>query len=96
MGVTTYWDISKQGEPIGATTSTELFALHKGIDKVSEIRNFSSLLGYSIDKPSAVYEDDTDIIKAITSCRITPTHRYHDVKTSSVIFHNQKGTIKVE
>eukprot|EP00957_Ditylum_brightwellii_P021793 1644388-Ditylum_brightwellii.AAC.1 len=32
-GVTTHWDISKQGKPIGAITSAELFAVHKGILK---------------------------------------------------------------
>eukprot|EP00957_Ditylum_brightwellii_P196079 14939412-Ditylum_brightwellii.AAC.1 len=32
-GVATHWDISKQGEPTGDTTSAELFALHKGILK---------------------------------------------------------------
>eukprot|EP00957_Ditylum_brightwellii_P104573 7968478-Ditylum_brightwellii.AAC.1 len=31
--VATHWDISKQGEPTGATTSVELFVLHKGITK---------------------------------------------------------------
>eukprot|EP00957_Ditylum_brightwellii_P092981 7079541-Ditylum_brightwellii.AAC.1 len=33
-GVAAHWDISKQGEPTGATTSAELFALYKGILKV--------------------------------------------------------------
>eukprot|EP00957_Ditylum_brightwellii_P018839 1415870-Ditylum_brightwellii.AAC.1 len=51
-GVATHWDISKQSEPTGATTSAELFALHKGITKVSNIRNFSSTIGYSIGEPS--------------------------------------------
>eukprot|EP00957_Ditylum_brightwellii_P000701 55328-Ditylum_brightwellii.AAC.1 len=32
-GVATRWDISKHGEPTGATTSAEFFALHKGILK---------------------------------------------------------------
>eukprot|EP00957_Ditylum_brightwellii_P056554 4287695-Ditylum_brightwellii.AAC.1 len=32
-GVATHWDISKQGEPTGATTRKELFTLHKGILK---------------------------------------------------------------
>eukprot|EP00957_Ditylum_brightwellii_P150505 11460540-Ditylum_brightwellii.AAC.1 len=36
-GVATHWDISKLGEPTGATTSAELFALHKGVIKVSDI-----------------------------------------------------------
>eukprot|EP00957_Ditylum_brightwellii_P043264 3278555-Ditylum_brightwellii.AAC.1 len=36
-GVATHWDIFKQGETTGVTTSTELFALHKGVIKVSEI-----------------------------------------------------------
>eukprot|EP00957_Ditylum_brightwellii_P190089 14471497-Ditylum_brightwellii.AAC.1 len=57
-GVATHWDISKQGEPIGATTSAELFALHKGILKVNDIRNFSSTIGYSIGALSTVYEDN--------------------------------------
>eukprot|EP00957_Ditylum_brightwellii_P091181 6942117-Ditylum_brightwellii.AAC.1 len=32
-GISTHWDFSKQGEPTGATTSTELFALQKGVIK---------------------------------------------------------------
>eukprot|EP00957_Ditylum_brightwellii_P197299 15031554-Ditylum_brightwellii.AAC.2 len=36
-GVVTHWDISKEGELTGATASTELFALHKGIIKVNDI-----------------------------------------------------------
>eukprot|EP00957_Ditylum_brightwellii_P138701 10572459-Ditylum_brightwellii.AAC.1 len=47
-----------QGEPTDATTSTELFALHKGILKVSDTCNFSSSIGYSIGDPSTVYEDN--------------------------------------
>eukprot|EP00957_Ditylum_brightwellii_P185693 14138309-Ditylum_brightwellii.AAC.1 len=35
-------------------------------------------------------------IKAIISDQVTTTHRYHDVKISSVVYHKQKGTIKVE
>eukprot|EP00957_Ditylum_brightwellii_P081864 6227167-Ditylum_brightwellii.AAC.1 len=77
-GVATHWDISKQGEPTGATNSAEFFALHKGIIKVSNIRNFSSSIGYSIGDPSAVYEDSASTIKAITSDCTTPTHRHHD------------------
>eukprot|EP00957_Ditylum_brightwellii_P138316 10541949-Ditylum_brightwellii.AAC.1 len=57
-GIAIHWDISKQGEPTGATSSAELFALHKGILKVSDIRNFSSTIGYSIVEPSTVYEDN--------------------------------------
>eukprot|EP00957_Ditylum_brightwellii_P131904 10058501-Ditylum_brightwellii.AAC.1 len=38
-GVATYWDISKQSKPTGATNSAELFALHKGVLKASDIRN---------------------------------------------------------
>eukprot|EP00957_Ditylum_brightwellii_P129487 9877141-Ditylum_brightwellii.AAC.1 len=56
--VATYWDISKQGKPTGATTRPELIALHKGIIKVSDIRNFSSCIGYSTGNPSTVYEDN--------------------------------------
>eukprot|EP00957_Ditylum_brightwellii_P154248 11738465-Ditylum_brightwellii.AAC.1 len=85
-----------QGEPICTTTSAESFALHKGITKVSDIRNFSSSLGYSIGEPSTVYEDNTCTIKAITSDRITPAHRHHDVKISLAIYHKQKGTVKVK
>eukprot|EP00957_Ditylum_brightwellii_P184837 14078061-Ditylum_brightwellii.AAC.1 len=51
-GVATNWDISRQGEPTGATTSTKLFALQKGILNVSDICNFSSTIGYSIGEPS--------------------------------------------
>eukprot|EP00957_Ditylum_brightwellii_P014581 1098599-Ditylum_brightwellii.AAC.1 len=57
-GVATHWDISKQGESTGATTSAELFALHKGTLKISDICNFSSSIGYSIGEPSTVYEDN--------------------------------------
>eukprot|EP00957_Ditylum_brightwellii_P125703 9581622-Ditylum_brightwellii.AAC.1 len=57
-GVATHWDISKQGKPTGATASVELFALHKGILKISDICNFSSTIGYSIGDPSTVYEDN--------------------------------------
>eukprot|EP00957_Ditylum_brightwellii_P074054 5626981-Ditylum_brightwellii.AAC.1 len=32
-GVVTHWEISKQAEPTGATSSAELFALHKGVSK---------------------------------------------------------------
>eukprot|EP00957_Ditylum_brightwellii_P169397 12892996-Ditylum_brightwellii.AAC.1 len=56
--VATHWDISKHGKPTGATTSAESFALHKGILKVSDIRNFSSSIGYSIGDLSTVYEDN--------------------------------------
>eukprot|EP00957_Ditylum_brightwellii_P043345 3285504-Ditylum_brightwellii.AAC.1 len=66
-GVSTHWDIFKQGEPTGATTSAELFALHKGVIKVSDIHNFSSFIGYSIGDPSTVYEENAFTIKAITS-----------------------------
>eukprot|EP00957_Ditylum_brightwellii_P049743 3772445-Ditylum_brightwellii.AAC.1 len=93
--VTTHWDISKQSEPTGTTTSTEIFALHKGIIKVNDIQNFSSFIGYAIEKPSTVYEDNAGTIKAITSDQTTPTHRHHDVKISSVIYHKQKGIIDV-
>eukprot|EP00957_Ditylum_brightwellii_P008778 665546-Ditylum_brightwellii.AAC.1 len=58
-GVAIHWDIFKQGKPTGDTTSAELFALHKGILKVSNICNFSSSIGYSIGNPSTVYEDNT-------------------------------------
>eukprot|EP00957_Ditylum_brightwellii_P014336 1078946-Ditylum_brightwellii.AAC.1 len=57
-GVPTHWDISKQDEPTGATTSAESFALHKGILKASDNRNFSSTIGYSIGDPSTVYADN--------------------------------------
>eukprot|EP00957_Ditylum_brightwellii_P038655 2922201-Ditylum_brightwellii.AAC.1 len=57
-GAATYWDISKQGEPTGTTTSAELFALHKGIIKVNDIYNFTSSIGCSIGNPSTVYEDN--------------------------------------
>eukprot|EP00957_Ditylum_brightwellii_P056981 4318416-Ditylum_brightwellii.AAC.1 len=95
-GLTTYWDISKQGEPTSATTSAELFALHKGIIKVSDICNFSSSIGYSIVEPSTVYEDNVGTIKAITADCTTPTHRPYNVKIFSVICHKQKGIITVE
>eukprot|EP00957_Ditylum_brightwellii_P027140 2052201-Ditylum_brightwellii.AAC.1 len=87
LPVGTHWDISKQGEPTAATFSAELFALHKGVIKVSDIRNFSSSLGYSIGKPSLSYEDNTGTTKAITSDKITSNHRHHDVKISLVIHH---------
>eukprot|EP00957_Ditylum_brightwellii_P034233 2595627-Ditylum_brightwellii.AAC.1 len=32
-GVATHWEISKQSEPTGATSSAELFTLHKGVSK---------------------------------------------------------------
>eukprot|EP00957_Ditylum_brightwellii_P147324 11218295-Ditylum_brightwellii.AAC.1 len=70
--------------------------LGKSIIKVSDIRNFSSSIGYSIGDPSTVYEGDVGTIKAITSDCTTPTHRQHDVKISTVIYHKQKGTISVE
>eukprot|EP00957_Ditylum_brightwellii_P163803 12470695-Ditylum_brightwellii.AAC.1 len=57
-GVATYWDISKQGEPTGATISADLFALYKGIIKVSDIYNFSSSIGYAIGEPSTRYEEN--------------------------------------
>eukprot|EP00957_Ditylum_brightwellii_P139127 10604894-Ditylum_brightwellii.AAC.1 len=57
-GVVTHWGISKQGEPTDTTTSTELFALHKGVIKVSDILNFSSSKGYAIGQPSTVYEEN--------------------------------------
>eukprot|EP00957_Ditylum_brightwellii_P013471 1016712-Ditylum_brightwellii.AAC.1 len=57
-GVATHWDIPKQGEPTGVTTSAKLFALHRGIVKVSDICNFSSSIDYSIGEPSTVYEDN--------------------------------------
>ena len=65
-GIATHWDISKQGELTGATTSAELFTLHKGILKVSDICNFSSSIGYSIGDPSTVYKVNAGTIKAIT------------------------------
>eukprot|EP00957_Ditylum_brightwellii_P203879 15336637-Ditylum_brightwellii.AAC.1 len=51
-GVATHWDILKQGEPTCAITSAELFALHKGILKDSDIHNFSSSIGCSIGELS--------------------------------------------
>eukprot|EP00957_Ditylum_brightwellii_P054210 4106077-Ditylum_brightwellii.AAC.1 len=57
-GIATHWDILKQGGHIGAATSIELFARHKGIFKVSDIHNFSSSIGYSIEDPSTFYEDN--------------------------------------
>ena len=48
-----------------------------------------------IGEPSTVYEDNACIIKAITACCITPTHRHYDIKISSVIYLRQKGTIDV-
>eukprot|EP00957_Ditylum_brightwellii_P001678 130068-Ditylum_brightwellii.AAC.1 len=82
-GFATHWDISKQGEPTGATTSAELFAIHKGILKVSDIHNFSSSIGYSIGNPTTVYEDNAGSIKAITSDYTIPNCRHHDVKIST-------------
>eukprot|EP00957_Ditylum_brightwellii_P171974 13093535-Ditylum_brightwellii.AAC.1 len=95
-GAATHWNISKQGEPTGATTSTYIFVLHKGIIKASDIHNFSTSIGYSIGEPSIVYEENACIIKAITADCITPTHIHHDVNISTVIYHKQKGTITVE
>eukprot|EP00957_Ditylum_brightwellii_P209603 15362422-Ditylum_brightwellii.AAC.2 len=95
-GVATHWDISKQGEPTSATTSTELFALHKGAIKGSDICNFSSSIQYAIGKPSSVYEDNTGTIKTITTDYNTPTHRHHDIKISTFIYHKQKGNIIVD
>eukprot|EP00957_Ditylum_brightwellii_P179039 13637915-Ditylum_brightwellii.AAC.1 len=89
--VATHWDIFKYGEPTGATTRTELFVLHKSILKVSDIGNFSSSVGYSIGEPSTVYEDNTGTIKAITSDHTAHTHSHHDVKISTVIYHEQKA-----
>eukprot|EP00957_Ditylum_brightwellii_P070597 5363846-Ditylum_brightwellii.AAC.1 len=86
-GVATHWDISKQGEPTGATTSAELFVLHKGIIKVSDICNFSLSIGYSIGDPSTIYEDNAGTINAITSDCTNPTQRHHDGKISTVIYH---------
>eukprot|EP00957_Ditylum_brightwellii_P064732 4912847-Ditylum_brightwellii.AAC.1 len=57
-GKATHWDISKQGKPTGATTSAELFAFYKAVLKFSDIRNFSSSLGYPNGKPSLAYEDN--------------------------------------
>eukprot|EP00957_Ditylum_brightwellii_P014438 1087388-Ditylum_brightwellii.AAC.1 len=95
-GVAIYRDISKQGEPTGANTSAELFACHKGILKISDIHNFSSSIGYSIRDQSTVYEDNAGTIKAITSDCTTPTHKHHDIKISTVIYHKQKGNISME
>ena len=95
-GVATHWNISKQSEPTGATSSAELFALHKGVITLNDLRNFSSSIGYPIGTPSTVYKDNAGTIKAITSDRITPTHRHHDVKISTVIYHKQKGSIAIE
>eukprot|EP00957_Ditylum_brightwellii_P210201 15364666-Ditylum_brightwellii.AAC.2 len=83
------------GEPTGATASTKLFALHKGVIKVSDICNFSSSIGYAIGEPSTFYEDNAGTIKAITADCITPTHRHHNVSISTVIYHKQKGNIIV-
>eukprot|EP00957_Ditylum_brightwellii_P197239 15027184-Ditylum_brightwellii.AAC.1 len=55
--VAAHWDISKQDKSIGATISADLFILHKGIIKISDICNFSSSIGYSLEDPSTVYED---------------------------------------
>eukprot|EP00957_Ditylum_brightwellii_P089398 6806968-Ditylum_brightwellii.AAC.1 len=51
-GVATHWEISKQSESIGATSSAELFTFHKGVSKVSDLRNSSSSIGYPIGDPS--------------------------------------------
>eukprot|EP00957_Ditylum_brightwellii_P164233 12503550-Ditylum_brightwellii.AAC.1 len=93
--VVTRWDILKQGKPTGATTRAELFALHKGVFEVKYIRNFSASIGYAIGEHSIVYEGNAGTIKVIVADRITPTHRHHYVKISSVIYHEQKGTIAV-
>eukprot|EP00957_Ditylum_brightwellii_P093333 7107357-Ditylum_brightwellii.AAC.1 len=78
-GVATHLDIFNQGEPTGATTNVEIFALHKGIIKASDIRNFSSSIGCSIGDPSSVHKDNIGTVKAITSDCTTPTYRHHDV-----------------
>eukprot|EP00957_Ditylum_brightwellii_P186677 14213941-Ditylum_brightwellii.AAC.1 len=94
--IATHWDISNQCEPTGATNSTELFAFHKGIIKVSDICNFSSSIGYFIGDPSTLYEDNVGTIKAITLDYTNTTHIHHDVKIFTVIHHKQKETISVE
>eukprot|EP00957_Ditylum_brightwellii_P135518 10333099-Ditylum_brightwellii.AAC.1 len=66
------------------------------ITKVSDIRNFSSSIGYSIGKPSIVYEGNAGTIKAITADCITPIHKHHGVKISTVIYRKQKGNTTVE
>eukprot|EP00957_Ditylum_brightwellii_P091540 6970316-Ditylum_brightwellii.AAC.1 len=78
------------------SSTTPIALLTTGIIKVSDICNFSSTIGYSIREPSTVYEDNAGAIKAITAVCTTPTHIYHDVKISTVIYHKQKGTILVE
>eukprot|EP00957_Ditylum_brightwellii_P194103 14782476-Ditylum_brightwellii.AAC.1 len=95
-GVATHWDNSKQSELTGATTSAELFVLHKGIIKVNGICNYSSSIGYSIGEPSTIYEDNAGTIKAITADHITLIYRHNNDKISIIIYNKQKGTITVE
>eukprot|EP00957_Ditylum_brightwellii_P127684 9737194-Ditylum_brightwellii.AAC.1 len=47
-GVATHWYNDKQSEHTNATSNAKLMALHKMINTTSNIRNFSTSIGYPI------------------------------------------------
>eukprot|EP00957_Ditylum_brightwellii_P174761 13306731-Ditylum_brightwellii.AAC.2 len=86
-------DLARELRERRSTTSLALLpnevAIHCDISKQGEST------GATTREPSTVYEDNAGTTKGITTERITPTHRQHGVKISSVMYHKQKGTIAV-
>eukprot|EP00957_Ditylum_brightwellii_P153322 11668632-Ditylum_brightwellii.AAC.1 len=95
-GVTTHWYNVKQPEPTNATSNAELMGLHKIVNTTSNIRKFSTSIGYPIGEPTTLYEDTVGTIRAIVSDRVTPTHCNHGVMFHTVLHHKKVGTFGIE
>eukprot|EP00957_Ditylum_brightwellii_P068431 5195705-Ditylum_brightwellii.AAC.1 len=65
--VAEHWEISKQPEPTGATTSAELCSADKVVVKAVDVRHFSTSTGGPIYEPTIIHEDNTGTFNAVSS-----------------------------
>ena len=65
--VATHWEISKQPEPTGATTSADLCSADKDIVKAVDVRHFSTSTGCPIYEPTIIHEHNVGTVNAISS-----------------------------
>ena len=54
-GVATHWCVGKQPDPTGATSGSELIALHSGVIHTSDARNNTSLFKGTLQYRTQVY-----------------------------------------
>eukprot|EP00957_Ditylum_brightwellii_P065454 4965806-Ditylum_brightwellii.AAC.1 len=66
------------------------------VNATSNIRKFSTSIGYPIGEPATLYEDNMGTIRAIVSDRIAPTHRNHNCMLYTVLHHKKEGTFGIE